>query len=94
MSRQDVRDTVLSSFFQQLLDSIAESNTNGNLFRMLGSLKCIACIFKYGRRDDLLKYTALTLKSLIQHKLLTNKLAVIRKFYIKILQRIGTNFFK
>ena len=94
MSRQDIRDSVLPVFFQQLLDSISEAKTDGNSIKLLGALKCIACIFKYGKREDLLKYTAIALKSLVKHDLLSNQLAVIRKFYIKIIQRIGTTFFK
>lgn len=94
MSRQDIRDSVLPKFFQQLLDSIDEAKKAGISIKLLGSLKCIACIFKYGKREDLLKYTAIALSSLVRHDLLSNQLAVIRKFYIKIIQRIGITFFK
>lgn len=94
MSRQDVRDAVLPRFFQQLLDSIGDAKTNGEWIKLLGTLKCIACIYKYGKREDLLKYTGVTLKALFQHDLLSNQLSVIRKFYIKIIQRVGACFFK
>ena len=61
---------------------------------MLGILKCIACIYKYGKREDLLKYTLPTLEQLMKHDLLTqSQLAVVRKFHMKIVQRIGITFF-
>lgn len=94
MSRQDIRNSVLPTFFSQLLDSIGQAKKAGNWTQLLGALKCIACIYKYGKREDLLKYTALTLKSLVQNDLLANQLTLIRKFYIKIIQRVGTTFFK
>lgn len=61
----------------------------------MGTLKCIASIYKYGKREDLLVYTLPTLKNLIHHNLLvTSHLALVRKFFIKIIQRVGTTFFK
>lgn len=94
MSRQDVRDSVLPGFLQQLLDSINETKTTCDYKKMLGALKCISCIYKYGRREDLLKYTAATLNVLVQNSLLDNQISIIRKFHIKIIQRVGTTFFK
>ena len=95
MSRLDLRETVLPKFFDQLFQFLDESNKKGENIRVLGTLKCIASIYKYGKREDLLKYTLPTLEQLIKQDLLaTSQLAIVRKFHIKIVQRIGTTFFK
>jgi hypothetical protein len=95
MSRVDLRETVLPEFFLELFQYLDESNKRGENIRVLGTLKCLACIYKYGKREDLLKYTLPTLEHLIRHDLLaTSQLAVVRKFHMKIVQRIGITFFR
>ena len=95
MSRVDLRETVLPEFFQQLFNYLDEANKKGENIRVLGILKCKACIYKYGKREDLLKYTLPTLEQLMKHDLLTqSQLAVVRKFHMKIVQRIGITFFR
>ena len=95
MSRVDLRETVLPEFFQQLFNYLDEANKKRENIRVLGILKCIACIYKYGKREDLLKYTWPTLEQLMKHDLLTqSQLAVVRKFHMKIVQRIGITFFR
>ena len=95
MSRLDLRETVLPAFFQQLFRFLDEANQKGENIKVLGVLKCIASIYKYGKREDLLKYTLPTLEQLIKHDLLaTSQLSTVRKFHIKIVQRIGITFFK
>jgi hypothetical protein len=102
MSRQDVRTLVLPSFFKQLLGYVdaecAAGVENQKPMRLLGSLKCIAAIFKYGKREDLLPYTSATLATLLgdNDKALCAELqlTLVRKFQVKILQRVGMAFFK
>ena len=95
MSRVDLRETVLPDFFQQLFNYLDEANKKSENIRVLGILKCIACIYKYGKREDLLKYTLPTIEQLMKHDLLTqSQLAVVRKFHMKIVQRIGITFFR
>ena len=86
---------MLPEFFLELFQYLDESNKRGENIRVLGTLKCLACIYKYGKREDLLKYTLPTLEHLIRHDLLaTSQLAVVRKFHMKIVQRIGITFFR
>lgn len=104
MSRQDARVILLPNFFTRLLDYVNEfspnrqaSMDNTTLIKLLGTLKCIAAIFKYVKREEVLKYTGDTLKRLLEQDLLstsTQSLALIRKFYIKIIQRVGMAFFR
>lgn len=95
MSRPDLKEVVLPNFFDQLFGYLQENKKSENHTKLLGILKCIANIYKHGKREDLLKYTLPTLKHLIELDLLTtSSLSVIRKFHIKIIQRIGVTFFK
>jgi hypothetical protein len=95
MSRADLRDAVLPDFFQQLFTYLQTTNKNKENIPLLGVLKCISSIYKYGKREDLLKYTLPTLKHIIEQDLIvSSQLAVIRKFCIKIVQRVGITFFK
>jgi hypothetical protein len=95
MSRIDLKTTVLPKFFQQLYDYLSETKKSGDNIKLLGTLKCIANIYKYGKREDLLPYTLPTLQSLIEQDLLVStQLSLVRKFHIKIVQRVGTTFFK
>lgn len=74
---------------------IKEEKKSGNNIKLLGVLKCLSSIYKYGKREDLLKYTLATLKTIISEDLLaTSQLSLIRKFHIKIVQRVGITFFK
>jgi len=95
MSRADLRDTVLPDFFQQLFTYLQTTNKNKENIPLLGVLKCLSSIYKYGKREELLKYTLPTLRHIIDEDLLvSSQLAVIRKFCIKIVQRVGITFFK
>lgn len=95
MSRPDLKEVVLPNFFDQLFKYLDENKNSGNDIKLLGILKCIANIYKYGKREELLKYTLPTLKHLINLDLLSNStLSIVRKFHIKIIQRIGITFFK
>ena len=95
MSRLDLKTKALPEFFQQLFKFLDEAKAKGENFKLLGTLKCIASIYKHGKREDLLVYTLPTLKELMKQNLLeTSQLSLIRKFHIKIVQRIGTTFFK
>lgn len=95
MSRPDLRTTNLPKFFEELFQMIKEEKKSGNNIKLLGVLKCLSSIYKYGKREDLLKYTLATLKTIISEDLLaTSQLSLIRKFHIKIVQRVGITFFK
>jgi hypothetical protein len=86
---------VLPGFFNQLFNFLDENTKSENHIKLLGILKCLASIFKYGKREELLRYTQPTLKHLLQLDLLTtSSLSLIRKFHIKIIQRIGITCFK
>jgi tubulin-specific chaperone D len=95
MSRPDLKQVILPQFLDQLFQIIKDEKKSGNNIKLLGALKCLSSIYKYGKREDILKYTLSTLKTIIEQDLLaSSQLAIIRKFHIKIVQRIGITFFK
>ena len=95
MSRPDLRSVVLPEFFEKLFEHLNANNQSENSVKQLGVLKCLASIYKYGKREDLLKYTLPTLKHMLNLDLLgKSNLSLIRKFHIKIVQRVGITFFK
>jgi hypothetical protein len=95
MSRIDLKATQLPKFFQQLFEYLSETKKSGDTIKLLGTLKVIANIYKYGKREDLLPYTLPTLQNIIQQDLLgSDQLSLVRKFHIKIVQRIGTTFLR
>ena len=95
MSRPDLKQVILPQFLEQLFQIIKDEKKSGNNIKLLGALKCLSSIYKYGKREDILKYTLSTLKTIIDQDLLaSSQLAIIRKFHIKIVQRIGITFFK
>jgi len=95
MSRPDLKLTVLPEFIEKLFTMIRDEKKSGNNMKLLGALKCLSSIYKYGKREELLKYTLATLKTIIEQDLLgTSQLAIIRKFHVKIVQRVGITFFK
>ena len=95
MSRPDLKQTVLPEFIDKLFTMIRDEKKSGNNMKLLGALKCLSSIYKYGKREELLKYTLTTLKTIIENDLLaTSQLAIIRKFHVKIVQRVGITFFK
>lgn len=94
MSRRDLQTKILPTFFDQLIQHMHESVKSGDKFKLLGTLKCIASLYKNGKREDLLCYTLPTLKNILELNLSSSKLSLVRKYFIKIIQRVGMTFFK
>jgi tubulin-specific chaperone D len=95
MSRVDLKSTVLPDFFQRLFVHIDEAQRTNNSIKLLGALRCLASIYKYGKREELLKYTLPTLECLLDRNLLNTSVNnLVRKFHVKLVQRVGMTFFK
>jgi tubulin-specific chaperone D len=95
MSRVDLKSTVVPEFFDRLIALIDDAHRSNSAIALLGTLRCLASIYKYGKRDELLKYTLPTLECLLAKSLLTTSgNNLVRKFHVKLVQRIGMTFFK
>ena len=96
MSRIDVKVESMPRFYRQLLDWIDELAAKRENVKLLGVLKCLANMFKYSKREDLLPYTSSTLECLVRNDFLVSnsQISLVRKHHVKIIQRVGTTFFK
>jgi hypothetical protein len=64
-------------------------SSDSSVFAQCGSLAAIASILKRGKREDLLPHAQSLLKCILASKYRDNPNLVIRKFSIKVIQRIG-----
>jgi hypothetical protein len=58
-------------------------------YAQCGSLAAIASILKHGKREDLLPHAHSLLKCILARKYQGNPNILVRKFSIKVIQRIG-----
>jgi hypothetical protein len=59
------------------------------VFTQCGSLAAVASILKRGKREDLLPHAHSLLKCILASKYRDNPNTLIRKFSVKVIQRIG-----
>jgi hypothetical protein len=59
------------------------------VFAQCGSLAAVASILKHGKREDLLPHGQSLLKWILASKYRGNPNTLVRKFGIKVVQRIG-----
>lgn len=72
-----------------------EEKRSENNIKLLGVLKCLSSIYKNGTREELIKYALETLNTFVSLDLLaTSQISLIRKFHVKIVQRVGITLFK
>jgi hypothetical protein len=88
LTRTDVKDCYLNEIISWSLSNFESDPLN---YRPLA---VIAAIFKYSCRDDLLPYIQLILDKIMKTKLSDNSSDLVRKFEIKIIQRIGSVLLK
>ena len=63
------------------------------MFTHCGSLAAIAAILKHGKREDLLPHAPSLLKWILASKYRENPNTLVRKYGIKVIQRIGKSYF-
>nr|XP_043907616.1 tubulin-specific chaperone D isoform X1 [Solea senegalensis] len=96
MTRPDVKQKCLGDFLDWSLCIISQTSDQSLTdVRVLdGALQSLAKLFKHGKRDDLLQYAPTVLQCLEQKHLLESSEAILRKFSVKLMQRLGLNFLK
>lgn len=57
-----------------------------------GVLAAVAAVLKHGKRDDLLQYAPKLLEWVTNQKYQDHKAMLVRKYGVKIVQRIGKKF--
>ncbi|EDV27936.1 uncharacterized protein TRIADDRAFT_21306, partial [Trichoplax adhaerens] len=96
LSRPDVRDRKLDTFMKTLLQKSKEVDVTlmTGMVELSGYLSVLALIYKHGKRTDVLPYAKAVLDTVISLNLMESSNTLLRKYSIKIIQRIGLAFLK
>ena len=96
LTRPDVLPKYLPSFIDWCLMNLCASDSTqmSGVTVMKGSLGALALIFKQGKRADLLEFCSSVLDHVQSANLLEVKNLVLRKFVVKLAQRVGMTLLK
>lgn len=89
--RSDVKELYMGAFFDwacKLHSNIQEEDTIH-----YGVLAAVAAVLKHGKRDDLLPYASKLLEWVTNQNYQYHKAMLVRKYGVKIVQRIGKIMF-
>lgn len=81
------------SFFLQVIQC-KENMTATEQTNCLNSLAALAAILKHGKREDLLPFASIMLQKILESNYKKCSNSLLRKFAIKVIQRIGLTFLK
>ncbi|CAH2247306.1 jg15470 [Pararge aegeria aegeria] len=90
--RSDVKELYMSSFFDWACDLHSNLQEEGTIH--YGVLAAVAAVLKHGKRDDLLQYTPKLLEWVTKQNYQQHKAMLVRKYGVKIVQRIGLTFLR
>ncbi|GAB1297210.1 Tubulin-specific chaperone D [Apodemus speciosus] len=98
ITRPDVKQRKMASFLDWSLCTLARSSfhTIEGVIAMDGMLQALdrAQIFKHGKREDCLPYASTVLQCLDRCRLPESNHILLRKFGVKLVQRLGLTFLK
>lgn len=91
-TRSDVKELYMGAFF----DWACELNSNLNEENTIhyGVLAAVAAVLKHGKRDDLLPYAPKLLEWVTNQNYKHHNAMLVRKYGVKIVQRIGLTFLR
>lgn len=96
MTRPDVKSSHLPPFLDWAMQVL--HNNDMASFKsqrtVLGVMSMLALLFKHGKREDLLPFSSVILKEVTALKLEDSKNSSLRKFGMKMVQRIALTFLK
>ncbi|WAQ96622.1 TBCD-like protein [Mya arenaria] len=94
MTRPDVKKRKLTEFMDWALKFIenAEYITMTGADSLTGVLTTIGLMFKHGKREDLLQYAPTVLEKVVRQNLYECNNNRLRKYGVKVVQRLGTTF--
>ncbi|XP_041970319.1 tubulin-specific chaperone D isoform X1 [Aricia agestis] len=90
--RSDVKELYMGTFFDWACD--LHSNLKEEFTIHYGVLAAVAAVLKHGKRDDLLPYASKLLTWVTKQNYEQHKAMLVRKYGVKIVQRIGLTFLK
>ncbi|XP_068082742.1 tubulin-specific chaperone D [Anabrus simplex] len=92
LTRSDVKEIHFASFLDWACKCIGSPEEE--VFAQCGALAAIACILKHGKREDLLPHAPTLLRWILASKYRESQNALVRKYGVKVVQRIGLTFLK
>ncbi|XP_045513668.1 tubulin-specific chaperone D [Pieris brassicae] len=90
--RSDVKELYMSAFFNWACD--IHSNIQEEDTIHYGVLAAVAAVLKHGKRDDLLPFASKLLEWVAKQNYKNHKAMLVRKYGVKIVQRIGLTFLR
>ncbi|XP_068630988.1 tubulin-specific chaperone D [Battus philenor] len=90
--RSDVKEMYMGTFFNWACD--LQSNLKAEDTIHYGVLATVAAVLKHGKRDDLLLYASKLLQWVTDQNYKQHNAMLVRKYGVKIVQRIGLTFLK
>ncbi|GBP53509.1 Tubulin-specific chaperone D [Eumeta japonica] len=90
--RSDVKELCLGAFFEWACD--LHSNLQAESTIHYGVLAAVAAVLKHGKRDDLLPYASKLLQWVTKQNYKQHNAKLVRKYGVKIVQRIGLTFLR
>jgi len=93
--RPDISSKYLESLINWCISEIIHNGSNElkGIIVVKGCLRCLALLFKFGKREELIPLSALVLQTLENCKFLRNE-TVLRKLSVKVAQRVGMTLLK
>ncbi|XP_046963089.1 tubulin-specific chaperone D [Vanessa cardui] len=90
--RSDVKELYMNSFFDWACDLHSNLKEEDTIY--YGVLATVAAVLKHGKRDDLLPYTPKLLEWVTTQNYQQHNAMLVRKYGVKIVQRIGLTFLR
>ncbi|XP_064071358.1 tubulin-specific chaperone D [Vanessa tameamea] len=90
--RSDVKELYMNSFFDWACDLHSNIKEEDTIY--YGVLATVAAVLKHGKRDDLLPYTPKLLEWVTTQNYQQHNAMLVRKYGVKIVQRIGLTFLR
>ncbi|KAJ0178796.1 hypothetical protein K1T71_005571 [Dendrolimus kikuchii] len=90
--RSDVKELYMGAFFDWACD--LHSNLREEETIHYGVLAAVAAVLKHGKRDDLLPFAPKLLEWVTEQNYQQHKAMLVRKYGVKIVQRIGLTFLR
>ncbi|XP_049869882.1 tubulin-specific chaperone D [Pectinophora gossypiella] len=92
LTRSDVKELYMAPFFDWACDLHSNLQDEGKIY--YGVLAAVAAVLKHGKRDDLLPFTPKLLQWVTKQNYQQHKAMLVRKYGVKIVQRIGLTFLR
>lgn len=90
--RSDVKELYMGALFDWACDLHSDMNSEKAIH--YGVLAAVAAVLKHGKRDDLLPYTRKLLDWVTKQNYKAHNAKLVRKYGVKIVQRIGLTFLR